>query len=410
MKIIKTLALAVATLWSPLGIWAATSTSDIRTCTVDGVTYKYRVVDGCAEITGESLTSPAISRDTSGVLEIPATLDGYQVTRIGENAFVGCSKITEVVFPMEDDSPVTPIVFLGENAFRNCGGLTSISLPDGVKEINHNVFYGCSALQTAEIAGTVSSVECRAFQGCSELWRVTLAEGIQAIGESTFSGCKQLTEITIPSGVVRIGASAFANSGLTEITFAGPPPQYTMTTWPSGTTGWYGQKYKSQWGKELGSSDEWHGLSMRCKPPYGYVVKNGEATLVANDQTKDIEGNLVIPANVDGYPVTGIGEGAFASCLNLTSVWIEDGVKILNHRVFAGCTKLKVVSIAGSVASVGCEAFRDCMALDDVYLQEGVEVSQARSRDPVGLPRDLSENDREYSHDRQQYKGDQREP
>lgn len=112
-----------------------------------------------------------------------------------------------------------------------------------------------------------------------------------------------------------------------------------------------------------------------------------------------VSGDITIPGKVvkDGvvYTVTGIGEGAFANCKNLTSVKLTDNVKRIGAGAFTGCDGLTsfdlmsveylgagVFSWCGSLKSMtipstvkiidGGELFAGCESLEKVVFEEGV--------------------------------------
>ena len=114
-----------------------------------------------------------------GVLEIPAELDGYRVTRIGADVFQFCSNLEKVVIP----EGVTEI---GANAFGHCDALEEVVLPDGLNVI-----------------------EEAAFCACTSLVQISIPESVTFIGDSAFICCESLTEIVIPDGVTRIADSTF---------------------------------------------------------------------------------------------------------------------------------------------------------------------------------------------------------
>lgn len=69
----------------------------------------------------------------SGKVSVPRS-----VTTIGEGAFSGCKKVTEVTL-------ASSLVTIEEEAFKN-SGLVSIEIPAGVKNLEASAFKGCSSL------------------------------------------------------------------------------------------------------------------------------------------------------------------------------------------------------------------------------------------------------------------------
>jgi GH24 family phage-related lysozyme (muramidase) len=84
-------------------------------------------------------------------------------------------------------------------------------------------------------------------------------------------------------------------------------------------------------------------------------------------------GAAVIPAQLGGRPVTGIGEKAFADS-GLTSVTIPDRVTAIGEGAFAN-NPLTSVTIPGSVAVIGTEAFYN-NHLTSVTIPGGAEIGR----------------------------------
>ncbi len=82
--------------------------------------------------------------------------------------------------------------------------------------------------------------------------------------------------------------------------------------------------------------------------------------------------NVVIPGEIDGYTVTGIGEYAFEYCEGLAGIEIPEGVASIGDCAFYGCNGLTDIEIPGSVTSIGNSAFYGCNGLTGIEIPEGV--------------------------------------
>ena len=72
--------------------------------------------------------------------------------------------------------------------------------------------------------------------------------------------------------------------------------------------------------------------------------------------------------------VTGIGDYAFASLPNLSSVVMSNTVTTIGNRAFSACPKLWDVSFSEATTSIGAHAFYDCRALTSVFLPASVKT------------------------------------
>ncbi len=134
------------------------------------------------------------------------------VVYIGDYAFFGCSEITNITIP-------NSVTYIGNWAFDYCRGLTSITIPDSVTYIGNAAFSSCSGLTSITISDNVTSIGDSAFLGCRGLTSITIPDNVTSIGDGAFAYCRGLTSITIPDNVTSIGDRAFEDcSGLTSIT------------------------------------------------------------------------------------------------------------------------------------------------------------------------------------------------
>mgnify|MGYP003300528862 CR=1 FL=1 len=100
-------------------------------------------------------------------------------------------------------------------------------------------------------------------------------------------------------------------------------------------------------------------LAAELPPRQEYVLGDYTYTLT-EDGTAEITGytgtepEVVIPAEVDGHPVTAIGDGAFRCCGTLTGVSIPDSVTFVGANPFAECYKLQSIT---TEVDVICEVY-----------------------------------------------------
>jgi autotransporter-associated beta strand protein len=196
-------------------------------------TYTYTIADGQATITKYN--------GTGGVVEIPATIGGFPVTGIGDEAFKNITSITSLTLPnsltaigqkaFEGCTSMTAVTLpnsvatIGDFAFAGCSSLTSITLPTSLTSLSNYLFQGCGALTAIVIPNGVITIGANAFADCAKLAIVTLPDTLKQIKSGAFYACPKLTSITIPYAVTTIEVNAFSNcSILRVVNFEGPYP------------------------------------------------------------------------------------------------------------------------------------------------------------------------------------------
>ena len=185
------------------------------------------------------------------------------VTFIGEAAFGGCSRLTNI--SVDPQNPVyhsagnclieteskTLIVGCGASvipsdgsvtsigawAFWDCCSLTSIVIPDSVTSIGESAFAACESLESVMISDGVTEIGGSAFAWCDSLTSITIPNSVTSIDEGVFYGCDSLTSVAIPDSVTSIGDSAFFGcDSLTTVYYRGSEAEWNEIEIRSGNS------------------------------------------------------------------------------------------------------------------------------------------------------------------------------
>ena len=102
------------------------------------------------------------------------------------------------------------------------------------------------------------------------------------------------------------------------------------------------------------------------------------ASVTDTTSTSVPSGDFTIPSVVssgeNSYKLYSIGNNAFQSCGELTSITIPEGVTSIGGFAFYGCSKLQTVNFEenSNLVSIGSQAFYNCSSLASIAIPEGV--------------------------------------
>ena len=113
-------------------------------------------------------------------------------------------------------------------------------------------------------------------------------------------------------------------------------------------------------------------IERKTSGDYTYTVHENGTAEITRYSGKDE--NVVIPGELDGYPVSALGEEAFIYCSYLASMTIPDGVMAIGDYAFYACDGLISAVLPDSVETIGDMAFGGCSALASVTIPDGVKT------------------------------------
>jgi len=157
----------------------------------------------------------------------------------------------------------------------------------------------------------VVAIAKNAFQYYHSLRKAILPEDLIEIGSSAFYACGELRDVMLPGGLKVIGDQSF------------------------------------------GGCDELEEIEFPAS-----LEKIGH-----NAFSRTALNKVTIPENV-----SEIGWGAFGDCRQLTTADIGTGLKCVDQRMFAGCTRLQEVRIPFSVCEIKSSAFEKCERLEQIVI------------------------------------------
>ncbi len=300
-------------------------------------------------------------------VNIPST-----VTSIEYNAFYECCTLTEIILP-------DGLKSIGEAAFSFCTGLTKIILPDGIENIGSGAFVGCSGLTGINLPDSITSIETIAFFGCDRFTEIVLPDSITSIGSGAFMMCSNLAAVTIPEGVTGIAENAFGSCPklITVVIPKSVTSLYTSSFSETTVLAVYKDSYAHTFavdnGLLYGIYDGVNPLEIYIDGGVTYYTADGEAVVIGVDDNLT---EIVIPAKINGYPITEIGNNAFCES-NVTEIVLPDGIKRIGENAFRYCSSLTTINLPDSISEIGSGAFYECKELVEIVIPKGVTVLEA---------------------------------
>lgn len=293
------------------------------------------------------------------------------VTRVGSQAFKGCTSLATVTFSAPAQGETAKPLSVSDLAFEGCTALRSITLParlDGISltrciindytydEYDYDEFNGSAFItDTDSVYG--NSAVTDAFKGCTSLARIDVdgkSEKYSSQDGVLFNGAG--TEIlycpegrTLAFDLTRYSAAAIADGAFYK------SKAVYVTEIPSSVT-------------QIGE------LAFYRSNVRTLVFKQGTNTQGLKIGSCAFAGTAVSSVTFEvGSYVTEIGEMAFYNCTGLTKLALSKEIENVKYRAFYRCSNLTEVSfdnnpVAGATLTLGEEVFNNCTKLQSISL------------------------------------------
>ncbi len=308
------------------------------------------------------------------VINIPKEIDGYTVTKIGDNAFNNNQNITYVMIP----DTVTEI---GYSAFYNCKKLSKVEIPDSVTIINGAAFSNCTSLVDVDlpsklvtlyyqafyktpitkitipkslenIVGMYSYTDGDPFGECAQLKEIEFEEGITKIPDEIFYNCTGLEEVVIPDTVTEIGyASFYSCDNLTKVEI--PDSVIEIK------------------GKAFCECQKLTDINLPKKLVSLHYQAFYRTPITKITVPKSLENIVGMYSYTAGDP--------FSECTELKEVKFEEGITKIPDEIFYNCTGLEEVVIPDTVTEIGYSSFESCDNLTKVEIPDSVTEIKGRA-------------------------------
>ena len=372
---------------------------------------------------------------------IPATISGTAVVKIGDSAFSGNSNLKSITLP-------EGLKTIGKEAFASCAGLTQIQIPASVETIGNKAFESCSALQSIAVAegnyyysgqngvlfdkdgesllvypagkteatyripegvirigersfafaknlktlylpDSMDTLDDRDLEDAVGLKKVVFSDETMVIGDETFSGCTGLTELSISSGVVSIGDKAMKGCvNLKKITFPdtlvviGNDPFNGCTALETIQVSSSNRRFAAKEGVLYNKGV----TKLILYPPARaetYYKMPDTVKEVSDDAFSGVKTlkSLILSSGMRTIPAD-----SFTGMDTLTEVTFPQGVDRIDAFAFSECANLEQIMVAAGISLIDKSAFADCAKLKDVYFSGTQAQWNSACKWPAGQP------------------------
>jgi hypothetical protein len=113
-----------------------------------------------------------------------------------------------------------------------------------------------------------------------------------------------------------------------------------------------------------------------------FINEAGSAKSIIITGYSGDDAELIIPAEIDGLPVTAIGRRAFFGNTAIKAVLLPEGMEIIGESAFENCTELASINFPESLKLVERRAFWRCLPL---IMASYIEIKNQWGKEVIGI-------------------------
>lgn len=224
---------------------------------------------------------------------------------------------------------------------------------------------------------TITGIGDGAFQNNTQITKVSFPDTVETIGENAFAGCSGLIEIDFGSNIKTIGENAFTNcDNVNYITYIRNDEEFDINT---PLTRIKTQLADSGIDPNNPSIDFEEMTVLDYKWTYNILTeptstRDDEETIIPGTieitgSRPELQANVVMPKEVNGYTVVKVANSAFQNKQKFTRISFPETLKTIGQNSFYGCSKLKELTILSTIDELGHSSFYNCSGITNLVFE-----------------------------------------